>query len=450
MALHRVGLYWFSNDLRVTDNPLLAQAANECQQLLCLYVLPPELRQPNRYGLRSLGDQRWRFLHASLRDLKQQLQARGQQLLVLQQNPLHSLAELISQYGIAAIYYSQHAGYYERRYQQIVRQRYPFIHYNSAATHTLFEPLQLPFELAQLPDSFSKFRRLIEQAGWQQRITAQAADLLPAPVALPRSPLNAERVQQLWQQLPSVIAVTDHPWQGGSEAGQRHLQHYFASTQPQTYKETRNALDDWQSSTKFSAWLADGSLSVRQVMAALSAHEAIYGANDSTYWIWFELLWREYFQWYAHAHGNQLFSFSGLKQRGPSTSFYPARFQKWCSGNTPYALVNACMRQLNQTGYMSNRGRQLVASCLVHELELDWRYGAAYFEQQLIDYDVAANWGNWQYLAGVGADPRGHRRFDLDKQTRQYDPQGSFIAYWGNSQASLVLDDCDAADWPIS
>ena len=88
------------------------------------------------------------------------------------------------------------------------------------------------------------------------------------------------------------------------------------------------------------------------------------------------------------------------------------------------------MKQLNHTGYMSNRGRQIVASCFIHELGLDWRYGATYFEQQLIDYDVASNWGNWQYLAGVGADPRGCRQFNLKKQTQQHDPKGEFMDKW--------------------
>jgi deoxyribodipyrimidine photo-lyase len=88
------------------------------------------------------------------------------------------------------------------------------------------------------------------------------------------------------------------------------------------------------------------------------------------------------------------------------------------------------MRQLAETGFMSNRGRQLVASCFVHELEQDWRYGAAYFEYQLIDFDVASNYGNWQYLAGVGADPRGHRQFNLEKQTQTYDPKRSFIQHF--------------------
>ena len=107
------------------------------------------------------------------------------------------------------------------------------------------------------------------------------------------------------------------------------------------------------------------------------------------------------------------------------------------------------MNQLNSTGYLSNRGRQLVASCFVHELNLDWRYGASYFEQQLIDYDVASNWGNWQYLAGVGADPRGHRRFDLAKQAQIYDPDNQFVRRWGGDQPLQPLDSVDAADWPI-
>jgi deoxyribodipyrimidine photo-lyase len=107
------------------------------------------------------------------------------------------------------------------------------------------------------------------------------------------------------------------------------------------------------------------------------------------------------------------------------------------------------MKQLNSTGYVSNRGRQIVASCLVNELSLDWRYGAAYFEQALLDYDVGSNWGNWQYLAGVGADPRGQRHFDLEKQTRLYDPDHLFIDRWQGNQQMGLLDTIDATGWPI-
>ena len=107
------------------------------------------------------------------------------------------------------------------------------------------------------------------------------------------------------------------------------------------------------------------------------------------------------------------------------------------------------MNQLNETGYLSNRGRQIVASCLIHELALDWRCGAAYFEHQLIDYDVASNWGNWQYIAGVGADPRGGRHFNLAKQTQLYDPENVFINHWSKDEHTVPIDTYDAADWPL-
>ena len=227
-------------------------------------------------------------------------------------------------------------------------------------------------------------------------------------------------------------------FKGGETSAIEHLNSYFESDAPSIYKETRNTLDDWTHSTKFSAWLANGSLSVKVLLNRLRQYEREMVANDSTYWIWFELLWREYFYWYADVHQKQLFTFQGISSHKPTTLYdnrsgkapKEQRLIQWQQGETAYPIVNACMKQLNSTGYMSNRGRQIVASAFIHELGLDWRYGATYFEQQLIDYDVASNWGNWQYLAGVGADPRGCRQFNLSKQTQQHDPKNEFIDRW--------------------
>lgn len=170
-------------------------------------------------------------------------------------------------------------------------------------------------------------------------------------------------------------------------------------------------------------------------MWALRQYENQHGANESTYWIFFELLWREYFFWYARAHGRSLFTLNGLRHQVAYSIRQDAqRLAAWQNGQTEFPLVNACMHQLVATGFMSNRGRQLVASCLVNELQLDWRLGAEFFERHLIDYDVGSNWGNWQYLGGVGADPRGLRRFDQDKQQRTYDPYGEFIKRWQGYQ----------------
>ncbi|MEC9313237.1 MAG: DASH family cryptochrome, partial [Pseudomonadota bacterium] len=309
--------------------------------------------------------------------------------------------------------------------------------FESIPSHTLFRPEQLPFKLQNLPTSFSQFRKQVEEI-----------DIDP-PLVMPKSlppaieSLNAESEAVL------VKPRTTAAFEGGEGAALAHLEDYFSGTDPAHYKEWRNELDGWHHSTKFSAWLANGSLSVRRLVQRLKRYEKQQTANESTYWIYFELLWREYFQWVALKLRHKLFSAGGVSSRQVRCCFYPERYQKWCHGNTPYPLVNALMKQLNETGYMSNRGRQIVASCFVNELQLDWRFGAAYFEQQLIDYDVAANWGNWQYIAGVGMDPRGGRHFNIEKQSRQYDPDGRFIRKWHGEVTSPQLDSVDAADWPI-
>ena len=144
-----------------------------------------------------------------------------------------------------------------------------------------------------------------------------------------------------------------------------------------------------------------------------------------------------------------MFKIGGGSGKIRANTFDPRNFARWCAGDTNFPLVNALMRQLVATGWMSNRGRQIAASCLINELKVDWRFGAAFFEKHLIDYDVGSNYGNWQYIAGVGSDPRGGRHFNLDKQTAQWDPQGVFTAKWGGHRPSQPHYVIDAADWPI-
>ncbi|MBX2857419.1 MAG: DASH family cryptochrome [Cellvibrionaceae bacterium] len=435
------GLYWFTNDLRIEDNPSLWQASQQVAHLACAYIINPSWFRGNRYNLKTIGEQRWLFLYESLLDLQAALAALGQHLLILYESPIDAIPSLITQYNIDAIYSSQNAGYYENQHWQTLQQRYPQLRFQQYTSHTLFEQAQLPTLIEQLPQSFSQFRKLAEPLLPQHNSVSATQLPPPAKLVQPQADFKAP-------QLPGDIEPQHKLFKGGARAAKQQLQAYFNSHQPSYYKQTRNALDGWQNSSKFSPWLANGSLSVRLVLRSLRHYEATRGANESTYWLCFELLWREYFQWLAHASGRRLFSKSGTKRQKVLSSFYPERFQRRCQGNTPYPLVNACMKQLNATGYMTNRGRQIVASCFVNELALDWRFGAAYFEQQLIDYDVAANWGNWQYLAGVGSNPRGKRHFHLPKQQASYDPEGTFIAKWQGASSGESLDSVDAADWP--
>lgn len=410
-------LYWFTQDLRLTDNPAFSQIIEAADEIHCIVI-------QHQADEDKMGAYKRAFLQQSIDSLSHALAQQGitlQRLPVATtddtRSPAVAVAQAINQYcqihNIEALHVSAQAGSYERDALSAVKVEVTE-HFNQ----TLWAEHELPFALDELPPTFSKARKLWEKS-------ELAMNLLHSDALKQSHDATLQALASMAEPLPGA------QFSGGEQAGLEHLASYFEGGSASFYKQTRNALDGWAQSTKFSPWLALGCISPRQVMVALRQYENEKGANDSTYWIFFELLWREYFFWYARRHRNKLFVKNGLNgEPAYQAKDDPIALKRWQQGQTDFPLVNACMKQLNQTGYMSNRGRQLVASCLVNELQLDWRLGAEYFEQQLIDYDVASNWGNWQYLGGVGADPRGLRRFDQDKQQRQYDPYGEFIKRW--------------------
>jgi deoxyribodipyrimidine photo-lyase len=217
---------------------------------------------------------------------------------------------------------------------------------------------------------------------------------------------------------------------GGERAALRHLEQYCQRGLPHSYKQTRNGLSGIDYSTKWSPWLATGALSPRRAWAEVQALVAQQGPSEGTDWIRVELLWRDYFRWLHCKYGRRLYRSSGLRRGSPPTHDAQA-FLRWCRGQTGQPFIDAGMRELKATGYLSNRLRQNVASYLIHDLACDWRAGAAWFEAQLIDFDVTSNQGNWLYLSGGGTDPRGSRRFDPQRQAQLYDPDGAYRARWG-------------------
>jgi deoxyribodipyrimidine photo-lyase len=235
------------------------------------------------------------------------------------------------------------------------------------------------------------------------------------------------------------IPYFHEPEFAGTTFGLKHINQYFERKLAHDYKRTRNQLSGVDYSTKFSVWLASGAVSARMIFENLQEFEHDHGANEGTYWIWFELLWRDYFQFLHHRFGAQLYRRSGLRSADQAplgsavikTSEQFETFERWCQGNSGEAFVDAGMRELRLTGYLSNRMRQVTASHLVHELGLDWRAGAAWFESQLIDYDVYSNQGNWLYIAGCGTDPRGGRAMRPDKQAHEHDPLETYRKKWG-------------------
>jgi deoxyribodipyrimidine photo-lyase len=240
--------------------------------------------------------------------------------------------------------------------------------------------------------------------------------------------------------LPTPTKTKGLYFHGGETKGLERVTYYLESNLVQNYKNTRNGMLGMDYSTKFSPWLAFGCISPRLVYWEITKYESQVLKNESTYWVLFEMLWRDYWKIVAHRYGNGLFYLHGpnvLSNYKREWSRDTVVFQKWIDGCTGIPWVDAIMRELKTTGFIGNRARQNTASFLVHSLGIDWRWGACYFESQLIDYDPESNYGNWQYTAGVGCDPRKWRKFNMIKQAQDYDPQGEYVKYWVDELAHL-------------
>ncbi|MHB1374409.1 MAG: DASH family cryptochrome [Thauera sp.] len=416
------------------DNPALVEACASAGRVLPMYCHDLATDAPTRWGFVRRGAHRRAFLAAALDDLDAQLRARGSRLLQLRGAPAEVLPALARAIGADTVVCEEIAAPEEQ--DAVAALRAAGLTVRTVWQSSLLDPAALPFAVERLPKVFTDFRRAVEAAGQQPPVplaTPAVLPPLPAPVVLPP--------HSLFEPLrmgDRALARASFPWwqpafAGGERAALAHLARYFAGDLAKHYKATRNGLSGVDFSSKFSPWLAQGALSPRVAFAALRCHETEQGASDGSYWLWFELLWRDYFRFLHLQHGRRLYRARGLDDGAPRPLHDQAAFEAWCSGRTGHAFIDAGMRELSATGWLSNRMRQVVASYLIHDLGCDWRAGAAWFEARLIDYDVYSNQGNWLYIAGRGTDPRGGRRFDPDKQASTYDADGAYRARWAEA-----------------
>ncbi|MCP8970098.1 DASH family cryptochrome [Ectobacillus ponti] len=411
-------IVWFRRDLRVHDHEPLLQAAASGLPVLGLYCFDTRDDETTSFGFSKTGPHRARFIRESVADLRGKLKELGTKLLIRSGKPEDVLAELARNLSVHAVYYHRELGSEEEEVERRMQKACPGISFHAYTGHNLIHPDDLPFPIAELPDVFSQFRKRVEQQ-------LSVRPLQPAPAQL--NTLDVEEGE-----LPPAPAVPGKTaFLGGESEGMHRLQHYFFDIDGlRTYKDTRDGMLERDHSSKFSPYLALGCLSPRYIYWNIKRCEQERVANESTYWLFFELLWRDYF-WLVHAKfGNRLFLPGGLFGLSIAWSRDPGPVQTWVNGETGYPLVDANMKELQQTGWMSNRGRQNVASFLVKNLGVDWRIGAEWFESSLLDYDVSSNYANWCYSAGVGNDSRVFRVFNVTKQGKDYDPSGRYAKKW--------------------
>ena len=441
-------IYWFRNDLRLDDNPALLRACRQAESIVFVYCHRPTAREMTRWNVARTSEHRQRFLASALADLASQLALYNSDLLELEGNPTERLPALARVVGAATIYCEEIAAPEEQA--EVAALRAAGLKVSTVWQSSLLEPADLPCTPDALPDVFTHFRTAVERHKVLPPLpVARPAMIPPLPFAYaglvepcratgPASSAGWTKAssapQAAQHAMPPAGAHASFPYDlaafsGGASAAADHVRQYFERKLAHTYKVTRNGMTGIDYSTKFSPWLASGALSARTAYAALKQFEAAHGANDSTYWIWFELLWRDYFRLLHWKYGAQLYRAQGLSKL-PPPSHDERQFQAWCQARTGEPLIDAGMAELKNTGYLSNRMRQIVASYLVHDLGCDWRAGAAWFESQLLDYDVYSNQGNWLYIAGRGTDPRNGRQFNIAKQIQEHDPDGTYRRLW--------------------
>ncbi len=422
-------LIWFTKDLRVHDNHSLLKAVNENEKVIGVYCFDPRHFETTEYGFKKTEKFRAKFLIETVENLRKNLQNLNVSLSVYHDKPEVVLPQLVEGYTVETIYSHREWTSEEVAVYKNLQQLLPGCAFIETYDQFLFHPDDIPYnDFSEIPEVFTNFRKKIEANAKVRNCeenfeVKQENNLIENRTKIPT--LNDLGLEDF-----EIDPRSAFPFSGGEDAALIRLQEYFWETKNlEEYKETRNGMLGTDYSSKFSAWLANGSISPRFIYEEVKRFEKEIVANQSTYWLIFELLWRDYFKYVSLKHGSKIFQLKGISQKNLEWNSDPSILKKWIERDLEEPFVNANMKEIAATGFMSNRGRQNVNSFWAKELLQDWRIGAAYFESMLVDYDVHSNWGNWMYNSGVGNDPR-DRKFNIKKQAERYDADGTYQKTW--------------------
>ena len=419
-------LVWFRNDLRVDDHNGLKLALDNSNKVVGFYCFNPKLFSENKLGFKKTDVFRTKFLIETVDNLKENLKKNNISLIIKIGDPVEELSNVITEQNISNIYLQKEWTKEEFDEEVQLKSKFTNILFHSTYDQFLYHPDDVDNQF--ISDVFTNFRKYCEKKVDVRNLTFNSYKL------------NSENLLKENYEVPSLDQLgfddfildnrSAFNFSGGSDSAKERLDQYlWKSRKINYYKQTRNGLIGLDYSSKFSPWLANGSISAREIYWEIKEYEKDILKNQSTYWLVFELIWRDYFKYISLKYGSKIFKIGGILEKDYEWSDDVRIFKEWIEGRTVEPFVNANMIELNSTGWMSNRGRQNVASFLAKELKIDWRWGASYFESKLIDYDVHSNYGNWMYVSGVGNDPR-DRKFNIKFQAERYDPLNKYQNMW--------------------
>tara|TARA_R110002167_G_scaffold61647_3_gene174159 strand:+ start:195 stop:1532 length:1338 start_codon:yes stop_codon:yes gene_type:complete len=422
-------LIWFRNDLRVQDNSSIVEAMKGAKAI-AFYCFESVFFERDEFGFKRTEKYRAKFLLETVTQLQEELAKMNIPLYIYYGTSADFLPNLIETQNIDTVFLQKEWTRDEQVILNNVKSKLSStIKFTEVYDQFLFHPNDIPYhDFNSIPYIFTNFRKKCE------------AHCSIRPLKNISSKMPQENLIGFENTMPTLKdlgfeEILHHeksafPFKGGELEALARIQDYFWETKKLAfYKKTRNGLIGADYSSKLSAWLANGSISPRTIYWEVKKFEKVITKNQDTYWLIFELIWRDYFKYVSLKYQDSIFHINGILQKSYSWKTDSSHRNNWINGTTKESFVNANMRELLQTGWMSNRGRQNVASYWSKELEQDWRIGAAYFESMLIDYDVHSNWGNWMYNSGVGNDPR-DRKFNIKLQAERYDASGTYQRMW--------------------
>lgn len=417
------GVVWFRRDLRLADQPALTAACEACREVMPLFVFDEPLLKAQVFGSASLN-----FMLGCLDELASALAGSGLALQWRRGKPVEEVVRAVRDWNANIVYwnrdYEPAALERDRAVQQQLAQLGVVV--RTFKDHVVFEAEEVRGATGAPLQRYSAYR-----ARWWTKWQAAEPLALPAPKRLSAAPLAYPPASSALPSARELGYAPVVPWiQPGERSAHRRLR-WFLDGPVHGYAEDRNrpALDG---SSKLSPHFRFGTITPR--VAIREALDALTGGRSSSRadvlaWI-DELIWREFFQQVLAAFP-RVAAGPFRNVAPPSREPGPERdrlYQAWCDGRTGYPIIDAGMRQLNTTGWMHNRVRMIAASFLIKHLRIDWQSGERYFMQHLLDADVAANNGNWQWCASTGTDAmRGYRIFNPVLQSKKFDPDGAYI-----------------------
>ena len=403
---NRTILVWFRNDLRIHDNEILLHAAERSQRIVPVYCFDPRYFASTEDGIKKTGVLRAAFLRENVKALRQSLCDLGGNLVVTVGYPEEMLPRIAAEYGVDEVYHHREVAFEETRISARVEAalwKNTQINLRHFIGHTLYHKEDLPFPIRDIPDAFSVFRKKTER---ESEIRPQLGR--PSRIMVPDNLTtgNIPTLEDLGYSAGEIKQAKHIPFSGGETVALEQMRQFL-----------ENADVDVLTSY-LSPYIAIGALSPNTLYHAVKDSKRIGTDKKQLEQFILKLLWRDYYRFMFKKHRNQFFHEAGLAEQSPETvgAQEEARnFEKWKTGTTGQPVVDLGIRQLNETGYIPHEMRMLLAAYLIYELGVNWLKGAAWFEEKLVDYSPANNYGNWAHLAGVGSSSKDNKRIDISK-----------------------------------